>query len=165
VAAREWQRRPGAVGPEPPAGIPPRALVWVALLALAVGAGAGFAAARLVTGAEPRSGPAAALAAPAAVRTHALDPFLVNLVADGAPRYLRARIVLELDGAGAEEALAAHEPQVRDAVIGLLSSRDFADATRFEGRALLKRDLRERVNAVLPGGGVRDVLFTELVAQ
>ena len=46
-----------------------------------------------------------------------------------------------------------------------MSSKRLSDLEGFEGKALLKDDLRERVNSVLPSGEVQSVLFTEFVVQ
>ncbi len=47
----------------------------------------------------------------------------------------------------------------------LLSSKRLSDVTEFEGRALLKDDLRERINGIVGEGKVASVLFTEFVVQ
>ena len=61
--------------------------------------------------------------------------------------------------------IEARVAQVRDTTILLLSSKRLSDITDFEGKALLKDDLRERVNALLDQGQVRSVMFTEFVVQ
>ena len=53
----------------------------------------------------------------------------------------------------------------RKAVIVLLTSKRLADITNFEGKALLKEELVDRMNAVLQQSRVRSVLFTEFVIQ
>jgi flagellar FliL protein len=100
-----------------------------------------------------------------ASRTEALEPFLVNLVADDYPRYLKVKVEIELDSPAGRASLAAHLPQVRDVVIGLLSSRRFEDVTSFEGKALLKQDISDRINGVLDQGRVKAVMFTDFVVQ
>ncbi|MND04882.1 flagellar basal body-associated protein FliL [compost metagenome] len=50
-------------------------------------------------------------------------------------------------------------------MIGLLTSRSFDDVTGFEGKALLKQDISERISALLTKGKVKAVLFTEFVVQ
>jgi flagellar basal body-associated protein FliL len=47
----------------------------------------------------------------------------------------------------------------------LLSSKQLSDITDFEGKALLKEDILERVNDLLETGDVKSVLFTEFVVQ
>lgn len=165
MAAREWQRRPEVTGGDVFAASP-RVLAAVALLALGLGAAGGWLAGRALGAPAPAE--AVAEAGTETVpdeRLLRLDPFLVNLAGEGEPRYLRVRIALDVEDAASRRLLADHEAQVRDAVIALLSTRDWEDVTRFEGRALLKHDLRERLDGVVSGAGVRDVLFTEFVAQ
>ena len=55
--------------------------------------------------------------------------------------------------------------EIRDGILTLVSSKQLADVTGFEGKALLKDDLRDRVNALLDDGEVKSVLFTEFVVQ
>ncbi|HKK50463.1 MAG TPA: flagellar basal body-associated FliL family protein, partial [Myxococcota bacterium] len=75
------------------------------------------------------------------------------------------RLELEAGDAELKEEIDARLPQVRDALIVLLSSKQLSDITDFEGKALLKEDIRERVNDVLETGSIRSVLFTEFVVQ
>ena len=98
-------------------------------------------------------------------RVHKLDPFVVNVSGEGYPRYVKLQLAFELDTPVAREELEERIFQVRDLTILLLSSKRLADIEGFEGKALLKDDLRERVNAVLTKGSVESVLFTEFVIQ
>ena len=100
-----------------------------------------------------------------AERVHALDPFVVNVSGEGYPRYVKLSLAFELDSPEAKEELEGHIAKIRDLTILLLSSKRLADIEDFEGKALLKDDLRERVNAVLSKGNVESVLFTEFVVQ
>jgi flagellar FliL protein len=115
-------------------------------------------------GAEGAGGEHGAAGAPAS-KYLALDPFIVNLVADDYARYLKVRIELEPDKAKTRAEIEGSLPQVRDATIALLSSKQFQDVTSFEGKALLKQDLMERINGMLKKGRVKSVLFTEFVVQ
>lgn len=98
-------------------------------------------------------------------RLYSMDPFVVNVTGDGYNRFLKLRVELETDDTRLKEELDARLPQVRDAMIVLLSSKQLTDITDFEGKALLKEDILERVNDVLDTGEVRSVLFTEFVVQ
>ncbi|MHA7838078.1 MAG: flagellar basal body-associated FliL family protein [bacterium] len=98
-------------------------------------------------------------------RLYGLDPFVVNVTGDGYNRFLKLRLELEAGDAELKEEIDARLPQVRDALIVLLSSKQLSDITDFEGKALLKEDIRERVNDVLETGSIRSVLFTEFVVQ
>lgn len=94
-----------------------------------------------------------------------MDPFVVNVTAEGYPRYLKVQVAFEMDGPDGKASLEERTAQIRDLTILLLSSKRLADLSDFEGKALLKDDLREQVNALLPKGKVESVLFTEFVVQ
>lgn len=98
-------------------------------------------------------------------RLYGLDPFVVNVTGDGYNRFLKLRVELETSDTQLKEEIDARLPQVRDALIVLLSSKQLSDITDFEGKALLKEDILERVNDLLETGSVRSILFTEFVVQ
>ena len=98
-------------------------------------------------------------------RLYKLEPFVVNVTGDGYNRFLKLRVELETTDSDLKEELDARLPQVRDALIVLLSSKQLSDVTDFEGKALLKEDMLERVNDLLESGQVRSILFTEFVVQ
>lgn len=98
-------------------------------------------------------------------RLYGLEPFVVNVTGDGYNRFLKLRVELETSDVALKEELDARLPQVRDAMIVLLSSKQLSDITDFEGKALLKEDMLERLNDLLDTGNVRSILFTEFVVQ
>lgn len=98
-------------------------------------------------------------------RLFALEPLVVNVTGDGYNRFLKLRVELEASDVELKSEIEARLPQVRDALIVLLSSKQLSDVTDFEGKALLKEDILERVNDLLETGDVKSVLFTEFVVQ
>jgi flagellar FliL protein len=98
-------------------------------------------------------------------RLYSLEPLIVNVTGDGYNRFLKLRVEFETSSASMKEELDARLPQVRDAMIVLLSGKQLSDITDFEGKALLKEDILERVNDLLETGSVRSILFTEFVVQ
>jgi|JI10StandDraft_1071094.scaffolds.fasta_scaffold174884_2 flagellar protein FliL len=98
-------------------------------------------------------------------RLYALEPLVVNVTGDGYNRFLKLRVELEASDVELKTEIEARLPQVRDALIVLLSSKQLSDITDFEGKALLKEDILERVNDLLETGDVKSVLFTEFVVQ
>lgn len=98
-------------------------------------------------------------------RLFALEPLVVNVTGDGYNRFLKLRVEFEADDVALKEEIEGRLPQVRDALIVLLSSKQLSDITDFEGKALLKEDILERVNDLLETGDVKSVLFTEFVVQ
>jgi flagellar FliL protein len=98
-------------------------------------------------------------------RLYALEPLVVNVSGDGYNRFLKLRVELETADPALKQEIEARLPQVRDAMIVLLSSKQLSDITDFEGKALLKEDILERTNDLLETGDVKSVLFTEFVVQ
>ncbi len=94
-----------------------------------------------------------------------LDPFVVNLADPNDPHYLKVTVKLELDKPETAELLTARTPQVRDAVLILLSSRDSESVRTAQGKLQLREDLLTKVNSLLPKGGVKGAYFTEFIVQ
>jgi flagellar FliL protein len=156
---------------EPKGGKPWLLIVLASLISIALGAGGTF----FLLGSKEPAGAAESTAetrggeegpqASFAERVFDLDPFVVNVTGEGYPRYLKLQVAFEMDSLSGREEIEARVAQVRDSTILLLSSKRLSDITEFEGKALLKDDLRERVNALLDQGQVRSVMFTEFVVQ
>lgn len=100
--------------------------------------------------------------APAAIFD--LDPFIVNL-ADPEARYLKLTVKLDLDRAESRDEITARLPQVRDAILILLTSKDVASIRSTQGKFQLRDEIVNRVNSTLPKNGVRTAYFTEFVVQ
>lgn len=94
-----------------------------------------------------------------------LDSFIVNLTDQPEARYLKLTLKLELDRPDASIDLATRLPQVRDAVLILLSSKDSSNLRTTQGKFQLREEITHRVNNALPRSGVRTVYFTEFVVQ
>jgi flagellar FliL protein len=165
-----------------PAGVPIKLVIVISLVALLIGLGGAFAflkwtgrhAAPDPTPGEPAAGrgedggrahgaPAARASAPGAIFD--LEPFIVNLADTPEIRYLKVTIKLELDRAEAGSELAARLPQVRDAILVLLTSKDSAGVRSPQGKFHLREEITQRVNQLLPRPGVRATYFTEFVVQ
>jgi flagellar FliL protein len=94
-----------------------------------------------------------------------VDPFIVNLADVPEARYLKLTVKLELDRPDVSSDLGARVPQLRDTILILLSSKDAASLRTPQGKFQLKEELTQRVNALLPKGGIRSAYFTEFVVQ
>jgi flagellar FliL protein len=97
--------------------------------------------------------------------TMPLEPFLVNLADKESRRYLKLKVELEVDREATAQELEKFTPNIRDALILLLSSKTYLDISSFKGKQQLKEEIMQRV-AALPGGTkVSNVFFTDFVAQ
>jgi flagellar protein FliL len=93
-----------------------------------------------------------------------LDPFIVNL-ADTEPRFLKVTIKLELDGPLLKAEVGERMPQVRDAVLLLLSSKEAQMLKPTAGKLQLRDEILLRINALLANGQAKNAYFTEFVVQ
>ncbi len=158
--------------PKKPIGL----ILGVALLAMGAGAGASFflvnkiGVQELEAGAEeggeatPEEG-ASDVASDFQERLLVLDPIVVNITGDGYSRLLKLTVQIECESTAVRDEAEIRIPQIRDGIVSLASSKRLADVTDFEGKALLKEELRDRVSQLLTTGNVRSVLFTDFVVQ
>lgn len=113
---------------------------------------------------------------------YSLGTKIVNLAEPGGRRYLQIAIVLECLPAEAgfyalqgearakaaeheTESLEALRPVMEDAVIGLLTSRTYAEVFTIEGKDRLKQEIISEINAMLGEERVASIYFTEFLVQ
>jgi flagellar FliL protein len=96
---------------------------------------------------------------------HPLDTFIVNLADPARTRYLKVTVQLELDRQETASEVAARSPQVRDALIILLSSKGIEEISSPEGKYQLRDEIVARVNQFMTKGKVVTAYFTDLVVQ
>ena len=94
-----------------------------------------------------------------------MDTFIVNLTGDSGARYLKTTMQLELSDALVTEELMGRNPQVRDLILTLLSSKSFGEISSTAGKFALREEMVSRLNELLATGEVRQVYFTEFVVQ
>ena len=102
-----------------------------------------------------------------------VDTFIVNLADPGGNRYLRVTMDLELVGkptdksagkAGGDE-LAKRMPQIRDAILMILSTKRYADISTPEGKTALREEILSAVNSLLASSQISRIYFKEFVIQ
>nr|MBI3612610.1 flagellar basal body-associated FliL family protein [Nitrospirota bacterium] len=161
-------------------GMSTKLMIMIGLGALLLGLGGAFAVLKLsgqnqapasaeAHNAAPASGHGGEAAKAGAERgapgaIFDLDPFIVNL-ADAEVRYLKLTVKLDLDRPESKDEIAARIPQVRDAILILLTSKDVASLRTTQGKFQLRDEIVNRVNSALPKNGVRTAYFTEFVVQ
>jgi flagellar FliL protein len=94
-----------------------------------------------------------------------LDPFVVNLINPQQVQYLKVTIKLQLKSEETVKEITDHLPQVRDTILILLSSKDYASIKTVEGKMELRDEIIERVNTVLKGEKAKAAYFTDFVVQ
>ena len=96
------------------------------------------------------------------------EPFLVNLADRDVSRYLRVTIRLQVINKSAAEKIATADvltSQMRDTILGALSSKNSEQIVMSQGKDELKLEIAERLNAFLPGKPIKAVYFTDFVVQ
>jgi flagellar FliL protein len=93
----------------------------------------------------------------------ALDPFVLNLAEQG--RFLKVTIHFELADASSQPLVENNIPQIKDAIIILLSSKSIESIAGPEGKLQLKDELLLRANQTIGKDAIRNLYFTEFVMQ
>lgn len=99
------------------------------------------------------------------VYIHPLDTFIVNLVDQNRTRYLKVTVQLELDRQETAEEVKAKIPQIRDALIILLSSKSIDEIATSEGKYQVRDEIMARVKQFVTKGKVTAAYFTDFVVQ
>ncbi|MGQ9646407.1 MAG: flagellar basal body-associated FliL family protein [Thermodesulfobacteriota bacterium] len=94
-----------------------------------------------------------------------MEHFIVNLADTNAPRYLKVKINLESQDPKPEEEFDQRLPQLRDAILTILSAKTYTDIYDSEGKMRLKEEILSKVNPLLSRVRVKTVYFTEFVVQ
>ena len=173
--------------PPPPvpvaAGIPIKMVIVIVAGTLILGLGGAFAFFKFMGGGQEK-GEEKAEATPAKVTgqgvkeakhdapkvaspgaIYDVEPFIVNLADTPEVRYLKLTVKLELESQETSAELASRVPQLRDTILVLLTSKDAASIRTPQGKFLLRDEITQRVNSLLPKPGVRAAYFTDFVVQ
>lgn len=99
-----------------------------------------------------------------------LETFTVNLQVDGSgEHYLQVGIDLKVTDPAVVNLVKLHMPEIRNAVLLLLSSKSAEQIASLEGKQTLSAEIQEQVNKPLnakaTGKGVTGVFFTSFVIQ
>ncbi len=98
-----------------------------------------------------------------------LETFTVNLQGDAGEHYLQVGIDLKVADQAIAEAVKLHMPEIRNAVLLLLSNKHGEELASMEGKQKLSAEIEDQVNKplTLKGGnkGVVGVYFTSFVIQ
>jgi len=164
--------------PTPPAdGAPPAApvkkkrgkLVPILIVVLLLGGGGGgaywyFVARPAAAGAEATAEPAE----PEPTGVVALEPFVVNLADSGGSRFLRVSLALVVGNEEEAKELgenAVVKSRIRSSLIELLAQQTSETLVTPDGKAALKKAIKEQVAHAAHEVKVSDVLFSEFVVQ
>jgi flagellar FliL protein len=94
-----------------------------------------------------------------------LKPFVVNLADGKGRRYLKVSMKLELSSDELLEEVEKRQPQIRDVILTLLSSKTSDEVNSMEGKFLLRQEIIKRVNTFIITGKITKIYLEEFVVQ
>lgn len=171
--------------PAAPSGMPMKMVIIIGAGVLILALGGSFAMVKMMSGSSGEKAQAEGVAEKPAAHGEAegkarngehgavadasaiadLDPFIVNLADSPEIRYLKVTLKVEADGSETVEQIKARTPQIRDAILVLLTGLDSATARSPQGKHKLREDITDRINGLLPKKSVKAAYFTEFVIQ
>ncbi|MBI4666563.1 MAG: flagellar basal body-associated FliL family protein [Nitrospinae bacterium] len=93
-----------------------------------------------------------------------LPPFIVNLAGEES-RYLKVVLVIQVSSVAVKDEVTNRAPQIKDAIITVLSSKEPSEILTVEGKYELKLELVKRINQTLTTGVAKELFFVEFVVQ
>jgi len=94
-----------------------------------------------------------------------LDNITVNLADTDDSRFLRVKIKLGVETEEDKIKVESFQTQTKDLIITLLSSKSFSDVRTAQGKFALKEELAYRINSMVGERMVKNVYFSDFVAQ
>ena len=91
--------------------------------------------------------------------------FIVNIISEDNTHYLRTAMTIEMSNENAREEMTQRMPQVRDAILMLISNKTFEEVYDLHGKKQLKAELLYEVNKILTRGEAVSVYLTDFVVQ
>ncbi len=94
-----------------------------------------------------------------------LGEFIVNLNSLSEKHYLKVSISLELDKKETEAEIKMREAQLKDMIIGMISTRNSEDILKQAEKDKIKKEIINSINLLLQKDKVLNVYFTDFVVQ
>jgi len=93
------------------------------------------------------------------------QPFSVNTSDTDEQHFLKVEIQLGYDEGKAElqGELIKRRPELRDIIISIVGAKKYSDLDTQDEREELKKEILNRVNAILQAGKIKKVVFTDFV--
>ncbi len=94
-----------------------------------------------------------------------LNKLLVNVAGTMGSRYLLCTVALAGSDADFKAKVTRHDPQLKDAAMGILMTKTIADIEKPGARNTIRAELISSFNNILGGPVVEDLYFTEFAIQ
>lgn len=94
-----------------------------------------------------------------------MENITINLADEDESRFLRIKMKLEVKDEESRAKVDAYNAQIKDLIITTLSSKTFDDVRTPQGKYNLKEELIYRINSFVGGEPVKNMFFSDFVAQ
>ena len=94
-----------------------------------------------------------------------LETFIVNLADQERSRYLRITMDLELVESTDAHKINERLSQVRDSILMILPTKQFAEIASMEGKIALRDEIIAKLNGLFNQKVISNIFFTEFVVQ
>lgn len=94
-----------------------------------------------------------------------IKEFVVNIIGEDTPHYVKASLSLELDKETTLEEVNKRMPQIRDAILLLIGNKTFEELQDIQGKNQVKAELKSKINAFLKTGKINNIYLTDFVVQ
>jgi flagellar FliL protein len=96
---------------------------------------------------------------------YSLESMIVNLADTEFQRYLKVKMDIESEKPKPDEEFEKRLPQLKDAIITILTSKTFSDISESKGKMQLKEEIILKANQLFETFKVKTIYFTEFVVQ
>jgi flagellar FliL protein len=96
---------------------------------------------------------------------HSFETLVVNIAGTHGTRYLKVTVGIEFTDKNLQAEINARTMQLLDMLNTIFSGKRMEEVVNLEEREKMKREVRDRFNAVLINGQVDNVFFSEFVVQ
>jgi flagellar FliL protein len=100
-----------------------------------------------------------------AVALYTIDNLVVNPAGTQGTRFLVVSLAVRLSDLGTNEEMLAHDPEIRDALLSLLSQRNVEQLSDPTARDSLKSVLQATIETVVGKGKITNILLPQFVLQ
>jgi len=94
-----------------------------------------------------------------------IKEFVVNIIGEDTTHYVKASLSLELDKDSTLDEVNKRMPQIRDAILLLISNKTFAELQDIQGKNQVKAELKSKINSFLKTGSISNIYLTDFVVQ
>lgn len=94
-----------------------------------------------------------------------IDEFIVNIISGDTAHYVKASLTVELTNEQVQGEVEKRMPQMRDAILLLISNKTYEELQDLQGKRQLKAEISSKINSFLQSGQIKSVYFTNFVVQ